>query len=321
MSVISDILRPYYITGLPDISGVTKSTFKEWIENENQAFDYYDSAKKEYFFSVYNKTSFLQSIAFDISRMSIATFESICDISAQREMPHSTAWPLIRSYYSAFFAAHTFIRIFGYAVIQLEKSQSQKLNSVLQYHDNPIPNLSDGLYLVRFLEESSRFSLQKLNNGSHEDTWNVLAALIEKLSDDFMVDGNPIPEWEKQSVYGKFKLLVDVMRTEPCKSRSNWLSRMRNEINYQHRHGTWYPHEKSKNFRDSVFLNLISWGKEPDITVNAKTHCLDKYSKACAFLVSLVKELICDIEYRNSNNDSFLKVTVMKVLKQAEGRV
>ncbi|WP_434132782.1 hypothetical protein [Enterobacter cloacae] len=321
MSAASDVLRPYYIDGLANMSGVTDTTFKTWIELEPQILDSYDESIKKFTFYIGDKEKLLRSIAFDISRMSIATFESIYYISSEHELPRSTAWPLIRSYYAAFFAAHTILRIFGYAVIQLEKGQSDKLGNALKYHAiPPKSSIGDGLHLVILHKDLTSFSIQKLNNGSHEDTWLVLSELLTKISTDFLIDKNPVSIQKKQDLFGKIDTLVKIMKSHPCHHRANWLSRLRNEINYQHKHGTWYPHEKSKNFRDNVFNNLNSWCKEPRIQLNEKAHQLDKYTQACTFLVSLTRELIYDILDRNPSDESFLKSSTFKALKQAENK-
>ncbi|ELY4300538.1 hypothetical protein SMZ33_001104 [Cronobacter turicensis] len=319
MSAESDILRPYYIEGLTSISGVTNTTFKSWIETAPQILDTYDIGLKQFTFYIGDKNALLRSIAHDISRMTIATFESICDISAAYEIPRSTAWPLIRAYYAAFFAAHTLLRILGYAVVQLERGQSDKLTTALKFHSNPPAiNIGDGLHLVIFNKGLSSFSIQKLNNGSHEDTWFVLAELLINISRQFLLDKNPVSKQKKQTLFNQMDELVRIMRSHPCHHRANWLSRLRNEVNYQHKHGTWYPHEKSKNYREHVFDNLTVWNKSPNLTINAKAHYIDKFTQACTFLVALVRELIYDISSRNADDDSFLKITALKAIKQAE---
>ncbi|WP_146109187.1 hypothetical protein [Pantoea ananatis] len=319
MSFSVDILRPYYLSGLSNISDTEGKTFKQWIESEPQLLDRYDSSNSKYYFYVSDKEKLLKSLAYDISRMSIAAFESICSISTERELPRSTAWPLIRSYYAAFFSAHTIMRIFGYSVVQLEKSQSSVLSKALQYNENPpSEKINDGLHLVKVSNNEPIYTMQKLTNGSHEDTWSVIAEVLKMISDNFLVDSNPISAQKKQDLYNQIDELISIIKTYPCSARSNWLSRMRNEINYQHKHGVWYPHEKSKNFREKVYTNLLSWPKSPNLTINKKTHYLDKYSQACIYFISMSKELMMDLSERNPNNNSFLKANAIKVLRQAE---
>lgn len=319
MSFPVDILRPYYLKGLSNVCDTTNKTFKQWIESEPQILDRYEGASSKFFFYVSDREKLLKSLAFDISRMSIASFESICSISTEAELPRSTAWPLIRSYYAAFFSAHTIMRMFGYSVVQLEKSQSLILSKALQFHKNPpTDKINDGLHLICVSNDEPIFSLQKLANGSHEDTWSVIAEVLKTISEKFLIDANPIAIQKKQSLYYQIDELINVIRTYPCNTRSNWLSRMRNEINYQHKHGVWYPHEKSKNFRDKVYSNLMLWSKPPHLSINKKTHYLDKYSQACVYFISMSKELMLDLATRNPENNSFLKSNAIRVLKQAE---
>ncbi|GAB7216906.1 hypothetical protein [Dickeya oryzae] len=164
----------------------------------------------------------------------------------------------------------------------------------------------------------SSYSIQKLNNGSHEDTWSVLAELLIKVSREFLLDRNPVSQQKKQTFFNQMDELVKVMKSHPCHNRANWLSKLRNEVNYQHKHGAWYPHEKSKNFRENVFHNLTAWNKSPNLKISDETHYIDKFTQTCTFLVSLVRELIYDISSRNADDDSFLKVMALKAIKQAE---
>lgn len=321
MSTIANILRPYAITDLNLVKEVTKTSFKEWVIKYPQVLDTYIAEDKEYIFYINDTENCLKSVAFDISRMSIAAFETIHAISSSNELINSTAWPLIRSYYAAFFAAHTIMRIFGYAVIQLESQQIAKLNLALNFCNPPPPasaKIGEGLHLVKFNLERRVFTLSKLNNGSHEDTWQVLANVLDMISRKMLTDQNPISNQLKQVAYEQLQQLISIMRTFPCSSRSNWLSRIRNEINYQHKYGTWFPHEKAKGFKNNIFDNIKNWKKEPNILVHDTTHPLDKFSKACVFLISLSKEMICDIDKRNPDNRSFLKNSVVKVINFKE---
>lgn len=321
MSSVSDILRPYALSGLYNVSGTTNQTFKDWIENEPLVLDRYEGegVASEFYFYVSDRDKLLRSLAFDVSRMSIAAFESICSISSDREIPRSTAWPLIRSYYAAFFSAHTLMRIFGYGVVQLDGGQSTKLNNAMRYHVKPPKEkISDGLNLIEIKTNEPIFKLKKLQRSSHEDTWSVFATVMKHISVEILKDKNPVSAQKKQELSTQIDLLLMILSTHPCGSRSNWLSKMRNEINYQHKHGAWYPHEKSKNFRERVYANLSVWNKPPIINITDKTHHLDKYTQACTYLISMTKILIEDMIERNPDNNSFLKINTLKALKQAE---
>lgn len=317
MSIASDVFRPYFVDELYEVSGLTVTTFKSWVESQPQILDSYDNISKTFTFYVGDKNKLINSIAFDISRMSIASFESMFMTQFNKELHRSTAWPLIRAYYAAFFSAHAVMRMLGYAVVQFDRNQSDKLTQAIRYHANP-PNVSvnEGLHLVGYHKQLNNYTVQKLNNGSHEDTWTVFSELLRKTSDKFLLDRNPISKEKKQEFYTMIDGLLEILKTKPCQSKSNWLSRLRNEINYQHKYGTWFPHEKSKNFRVTVQDNLKCWIKDPNLNINLKSHDLDKFSQACSFLVSLNRVLVNDLSERNSNGDSFLKNSAMAVLKQ-----
>ena len=91
-----------------EITGRQSSGFCNWIVDGN--YQIYTDIKPASFtldISSVSKSSLLKAFAFDCNRMAAASFESMQLIGKNELLPKSTAWLVIQSYYSAFFAAHS----------------------------------------------------------------------------------------------------------------------------------------------------------------------------------------------------------------------
>lgn len=315
MPAVADVLRPYWLQGLAEVSGQTSTSLKAWITEESFVFQQFDPMASCWTFFTGTPDMMVRSIAHDVSRMSASSFESIHAIPAANEIPRSSAWTLIRAYYAAFFAAHAIGRIFGQCVTQLEQSQSSALNKAIRSSDGT-NLLTKGLHLCVPDARNSTFSIIKLSDGSHEDTWSQLGILLDQLGQKILTGASYTDSQSRQAVAVLFVEILDVMRTAPCHSKANWLSHVRNEINYKHQYGAWFPHQGAKQFRTKVADNIGLWRKSPQFQKAKSEHALCHFSAVCGALVSIAREIVLDMAERNSNRDSFLKYSALRVLAQ-----
>jgi hypothetical protein len=181
-----------------------------------------------------------------------------------------------------------------------------------------MPPLTEGLARVQIDSNSRTFKIFNLKNGSHEDTWKCLGDSFADISLRLLTGVSHLDTITRQDASTFISDLLEILRTRPSAARSNWLSHIRNEINYQHRHGTWYPHEKSRQFRPEIYEIFSNWKKSPQIVRTKTQHKLNDFASACTALVSLCRTLTEDMSTRHSENSSFLKTGAMTVLKQAK---
>jgi len=246
--------------------------------------------------------------------MGMAAFESIHGIPSRQDIPRSTAWTLIRGYYAAFFAANAMARIFDAWVSQMDKEQIIELNKAMVAIGEK-PCIHQGLHRVEIDPRTKSFSVCPLHKRSHEATWKEFGILIERLVQELLKDSHSADK-DAQEAAVLFLEILEVLRTSPCRNDYNWLSLIRNELNYQHKHGAWYPHYRVSRFREEVNRYIAGWKRSPSAMLVPEEHILIRFSKGCAQLVSLMRELLQDLNRRNPNNDSFLRHGVMRVLNQ-----
>lgn len=255
------------------------------------------------------------ALANDCNRMSMAAIESICGVQAELLFPKSSGWPTIRSYYAAFFAAHALLRVFGYSFSQLETEYTKKIFEVaeaLNVHGG-LRNIENGFYKIKIDNHFTTLIFEKQKD-SHKDMWRGFLALIEQLIDDI----------KKTTAISDHKikamdLLIEVRRSvtkNGSRSMGNWLSELRNQVNYQHLHGAWFPYEVGAVNRRMVEAISSSW-KKPTDTFNtlSRQRELEIFFESTALLLSLLREILCVCAERVGDNGSVFHNGALRMLR------
>src|SRR5579862_5681975 len=112
MPNLTDVMRPFWMQGLNEISGVQVKGVTGWINDEE--YQIYQSVHLHSFqLNTVEPEPLLRGYAADINRLGSAAFETLDSIIRLASLPKSLAWLTIKTYYAAFFAAHALLRIFG----------------------------------------------------------------------------------------------------------------------------------------------------------------------------------------------------------------
>ncbi|KRG33303.1 hypothetical protein [Psychrobacter sp. P11G3] len=206
------------------------------------------------------------SLANDCNRFAQAAIESMLSIGKINKLPKSTGWATVQLYYSAFFAAHAILRIYGRACSQLEVDHTNKVLEIAKTMqlDNGAVNIESGFYFSLIENNKVKFSKMK---DSHADTWASFSGLLMWLIDN-------IPN---ATAIGKHKsdtldLISNIKAALHLSgaARGNWLSQIRNKVNYQHTHGVWYPYRGALHSSEMILRNT-EWLKPPtsfDLNLN-----------------------------------------------------
>ncbi|MDR5803485.1 hypothetical protein [Caballeronia sp. LZ001] len=317
MAQLSTVLQPFWMRNLNAIGERQDRTVKMWIADGALTFDHM-SPSGAWVFNAPDVSALMRGVACDVNRTAAAAFESVAGIPSSTELPRSTAWSLIRLYYAAFFAAHSLMRVHGIAVLQLERSQVSVLNGAMRLvgHATSLP---EGLVSMTVDQGNRTFELASLTKGSHIDTWSIFAAKIKELSDAATTSGlgSQVQRQEAIEVLGE---ISGIMSTAPAQKTSNWLSYMRNQLNYQHTHGAWYPHERSSRFRAELSEAIEGWKSQPSIELPKSAHTLVRFGVCCAAIVAWARETSLRVASRHPTGESFLRYGALRVLDQCLNR-
>lgn len=109
-------LRPLWLAGITDCKGARKVTTESFLRTKIVHVNSQPTSGK---FTLYvgNPTKIPEYFSHEADRFSSAAFESLIVETPRREYPRSIGWLLIRSYYSAFFALHSIMRLHGWLLI------------------------------------------------------------------------------------------------------------------------------------------------------------------------------------------------------------
>jgi len=196
-------------------------------------------------------------LSYDFERFALASLESFCMATAGAN--GSYAWPLLKLYYSAFFAAHAIMRAMGEGVAKLEREQANILETVVDLNTGRSPGIAPGMYWFRLHQGPDQQLLLSLapqspGAGVHDSFWRTFDAFLRRRSEEATQRSTAEAAL---FVAGSAELSAFL---RPRRGHSTvWFSSIRNEINYQHYHKTWLPDTSAKTLGvDLTTMSLIT---------------------------------------------------------------
>lgn len=296
--------------------GASANDVKAWVANQGYYIDV-DLGKTEFTLRPSNPSDLARALANDLNRMAIAAFESAAGVRSDQVLPRSIAWGAIRTYYASFFAAHTFMRLFGISCSQLDPEHVNKIFQSAQTFGKTggLASVEAGFYSINIDHNFGSVKFRKLRD-SHKDTWAELLATIENLEATI-----PSATAISQHKIDASGLLTDLKSgiSSANSVNGNWLSTVRNSINYRHTHGVWFPYS-AKNGRDEL-LDAVSrnWLNAPSPQGRPpRTGELENYFDVAIMLVSLVRELITVASELTDPLDPIFKNGCLKLLNEVK---
>lgn len=289
---------------------------KAWIANQGYFIDV-DLRKTEFTLRVSEPTDLERALANDLNRMAIATFESAAGIRPDQVLPRSIAWGAIRAYYASFFAAHTFMRLFGTSCSQLDHEHVNKIFQSAQTFGKTggLTSVETGFYAINIDQNFSSVTFRKLKD-SHKDTWAELLATIENLESTIR-SANAIKQHKLDA-----SMLLTNLKSGISSANSingNWLSTIRNSINYRHTHGVWFPYStkaERSELLDAASRNWLQDSRPQGRPQRAGE--LENFFDVAVMLVSLVRELIAAASELSDPLNPAIKNGCMKLLNEVK---
>ncbi|MBP23613.1 MAG: hypothetical protein CL547_14880 [Alcanivorax sp.] len=247
-----------------EVASRTEADLKAWLASGGYLIDRplasAASGRADKFELRFQNPDFLfASLANDCNRFSQAAIETMWSVKKVEELPKSTGWASIQMYYSAFFAVHAILRIFGRACTQLDKSHVDVVYQLAcaTQMDGGVSGVENGFYISKI--ENGYIEYIKLKE-SHADTWFCFSDLL-----NWIIDELPNTSGIGRHKYSAIDLVSNLKLSlrKSGAGKGNWPSMIRNKINYQHSHGVWYPYKGAVHDPDAVLKNS-EWLKFPD---------------------------------------------------------
>lgn len=239
------------------------------------------------------------ALAYDIGRFSCAAYESL--IGAVPVQGMSLGWSLVRHYYAMFYAAHALLRISGISITMLTPQTSGLLNKVGGQYLGISPQLTSGLHLIQ-LDQSNRreLTIKKIggaNGGSHEEMWSQFLALVVDIENQLVLRHGQSSEVQMAVS------ILSALRQHLCKqgkSNGAWPSTVRNNLNYKHQYGVWYPYTVTEKFVDKLSGRMSRWvpGHVDAYEIGLSTDDLPCLADACNVMAHLLTATLRDVSAR-----------------------
>lgn len=314
MSSIEKVLVQQSLLGIFSCPRTTDIDLKGWVANQNYFVD--DPLVNNDFIVRASDAKYLKSaLANDCNRMASASIESISGVQLDDSLRKSGAWGVIRTYYSAFFAAHSIMRMFGISCSQLDQAHVNKIfeSAKTLGKTGGLVQLERGFYSISI---DPRFSLVrfKKNKDSHRDTWGEFLKLLENLS----VDSRNV------AAISKYKIeAIDIISTikrgitrSGCGDKGNWLSLMRNSVNYQQSHGVWFPYDGRQTAQGYIDSAGRDWTKPIEMLDRGLNRGdIETFFEVSLLISALFRELLVGCAEKSGGGNKVFSNGALKLLK------
>lgn len=290
---------------------------KGWIANQGYFIDV-DLQKDAFTLRVADSDPLIKALGNDLNRMAIATFESAAGVRSDEVLPRSMAWGAIRAYYASFFAAHTLMRLFGVACSQLDHEHTSKIFQSAQIFGKTggLSSIESGFYAIEMNRDFTAVKFRKLKD-SHRDTWAELLGVIQNLEN--AIPGAVAISAHKITASNILTALKEGISTANSQ-KGNWLSTMRNSINYRHTHGTWFPYSSKASKSELLEAAARNWLKMPSFDNRSPTVGeLENFFDVSTMLVSVTRELLTSASELSNPLDPAIKNGCLKLLNSVKG--
>lgn len=316
MSIVTDQLRPFWLSSLNEISGKLEFGLAEWMRRGTYQITTLLKPGEFVLDIPSGDLNFQRAIAYDLARMSMAAFESIGNVKQHPSMPKSLGWTIIETYYSAFFAAHALLRTFGISLTQLEPAYIANVQKIAATYgvDNG-QTLGSGFYICVFdpLTKKLTCTNEGRNGGSHEILWKRFVNIMLTFSTKILSTSGPTSNQQNAAI--KLTELCNCLKHNGGNA-GTWLSIIRNQTNYKHELGAWFPYGTRGSYYSQLPLMQNEWKKKPEeIAIWSGTgRDLQRFVGACNVILALLKSTTLDMSKRCSTGKSFQVTTTQAVL-------
>lgn len=219
----------------------TEEGLSTYLRRGSYVIENFDAVGQSFSIANFNRSEFLSYTLYDYQRFALASVETYVASRLKYFSPRATGWPLVQRYYAAFFAAHAVMRATGKAVTRLETEEVNQLTQLAQAYGIAQFQLPRGTYQFDLTENEGAPAVVFARYvgagvGSHEIFWRRFIAFLSDVSDGVLRNNEP----DAHAIVGRLNELQRILCANGANG-GNWLSLIRNRINYQHLYGVWFP--------------------------------------------------------------------------------
>jgi hypothetical protein len=247
-------------------------------------------------------------INYDFERFCLSSRESFEVSAAERTSNNLAGWPLLKLYYSAFFSAHSLLRVCGAGVTKLDRVQLNHLNQVLNVY-SPGQQFGDaGSYYfsidvpVGYVAGQIDLTFKPSADGAgvHDGFWRLFCNFLTDKAADAVRTGQS----SNQSFLADITEITSALKNGSG-SGGSWISSIRNEVNYQHLHDAWFPFKKSS--KNLEYLSRVTYSESKSLRIDGDKRKvpIDAFVNICRYMACLNIDIGDVIAKRGTGRDGF----------------
>jgi hypothetical protein len=325
MSLFADALQPLAMASLFALSGQTAGdSIPDLIVRRKGTgfFLSFDTATSTVSIDFQSPEMVADAFASDLSRMASAAFQSIIMLPEAMISRDEVAWSIVRLYYAAFYAGHAIMRVLGESCSYFDSIHVARLRQMATLIGTPPPfQVQSGLYRVDVVNNTGEIRClhaRGRGGGIHESFWLLFGERLDTVRANILL--GKLPTLESQSVFAELSRILGILRQEG-NNGTNWLSVVRNRVQYRHAYGVWYPLGLAKNESKRIHQIASKWKMDP-MEMIQKTVIrseLEQFTMACTFIVSVCRTVLMRIAQRSTaGNRCFLRYGPMGFLNKVQ---
>jgi hypothetical protein len=242
--------------------------------------------------------SWAQANASDLIANREAAIESLLPRQHNAYLNRSVAWPFLTSYYSAYFAAQSFLRCLGLGSIYFEPEESSLITRAWLARGFSVAIATGNYGFAIDLSTPVRVLLRKLGSGggAHQQFWTGFRQSQAEIHSVLLISPglNSLSAIQRQAAdadYGKLVQLCFSNGSEvPSIQNFIWLSNLRNQVNYRFHGNLWLMNWRHSAGLISNHQKIIdrysnSFRTLPDAQRNfSKTHLVFVAARLCQLI-------------------------------------
>lgn len=324
MSLLADALQPRMIRGLISLRGpATEMTLPDTLKNFPHAGYYLDfEGDQSICIDFRDSQVVMGAIASDCCRLACASFQSIAMVTNGGIHRDTIAWDMVKLYYAAFYAGHAIIRLLGESCSYFDHTHVSIITKVADSTDKTPPfQIESGAYHCIVNSAITGLKCKRVRGavgGAHVSFWNIFGTCSQAAAKGIL--HGPLNATEAREVFLRLDLLNRVLRANGAVGH-NWLSVIRNDLQYRQRFGVWFPAQINKRDRDFLARLANQWTRDPmkiDLQID-RVKPLNQFVSACTFLVALCRILLLRISERSTvGQRSFVNYGPLAFLRDAK---
>lgn len=337
---ITDGIRQFYVPKLNTISKSGVGSLRSWLALSDNFIPVDRSIDDTFELIFYDLSEFLSYVASDITRLSCASIESLNNIFEAKQSKKFLAWEIVKYYYSAFYSAHSTLKACGLGLVQIDQRIAQNIIRRSSTLGVPPPKINRGIYCFSIDCSSMKavfFKVQKYDD-SHKGLWQRYTDFIDLLiglsietseyNSNCIIHNDTgakpskciysqLPIEEAEAIISRLGIIKKIINK---RGDSNWLSSVRNMVNYNHDFGVWFPYSDYNDKHSSIvgLKNLYLFSPLSDQFLIDSSTVLTEFVLCCQLVNSINYAVLCDLVRRHPNNRSFLLNGPIAYLKQSK---